>query len=41
VLGRQTRLLLGGAGWPPEVATSHSLSEAVEQLRDALGDDLP
>lgn len=40
-LGERTRLLLGGSGWPPEVVTSHSLTEAVQQLRDALGDALP
>lgn len=40
-LGRHTVLLLGGAAWPRDVATSHSLSETVRQLRVALGDDLP
>ncbi|GAA3538010.1 transcriptional regulator [Aeromicrobium flavum] len=40
-MAQHTRLVLGGTGWPEGVATSHSLSEAVEQLRDALGDDLP
>lgn len=40
-LGERTRLLLGGSGWPPEVTTSHSLRQAVEQVREALGDELP
>lgn len=41
VLGQRTRLLLGGSGWPPEVVTSQSLRQAVEQVREALGDELP
>ena len=40
-LGQRTTLLLGGSGWPPEVVTSYSLREAVEQVRRALGDALP
>ncbi|WP_313405899.1 MerR family transcriptional regulator [Aeromicrobium sp.] len=40
-LGERTRLLLGGSGWPTEVVTSHSLRQAVEQVREALGDELP
>ncbi len=40
-LGRHTALFLGGAGWPRDVVTSHSLTETVRQLRQALGDDLP
>lgn len=39
VIGERTRLLLGGSGWPPEVVTSHSLREAVEQVRIELGDE--
>jgi len=40
-IGERTRLLLGGSGWPPELVTSHSLTEAVKQVRTALGDALP
>lgn len=40
-LGERTQLLLGGTGWPEGVATSHSLTQAVRQLRVALGDVLP
>lgn len=40
-LGKRTHLFLGGTGWPHGVATSHSLTETVQQLRRALGDPLP
>lgn len=40
-LGERTRLLLGGSGWPREIVTSHSLGQAVEQVREVLGDELP
>lgn len=40
-MGERTSLLLGGSGWPPELVTSHSLRQAVEQVRRALGDELP
>jgi len=40
-LGRHTHLFLGGTGWPEGMATSHSLSEAVAQLDEALAQPLP